>query len=224
MKSVSQFIAATCVFAPVEIGAVQINMESPRQRANGVVSESMEQWEQSLKAEADISPSIPETFTDRTTLKKAAFTDRTTLKKAVELYCAGGWDDYMDNLYGSIDKWDTSKVTDMWGLFQGCPTFNADISKWDVSQVTDMSSMFSYAKTFNQDIATWDVSQVTDMSSMFIFAQTFNQDISKWNVSQVTNMSSMFCGAKTFHQDISAWHAILKWDVSLQLASCELRI
>ncbi len=101
---------------------------------------------------------------------------------------------------------DTSKITDMSGLFKDT-LFNQDISSWDVSNVTDMNHMFA-GSSFNQDISSWDVSNVEDMSGMFsaigLRKSSFNQDISSWDVSNVENMSGMFDGS-SFNQDISSW-------------------
>ena len=52
-------------------------------------------------------------------------------------------------LYGHINDWNTSNVTDMSHLFYDKAEFNEDISKWDTSNVTDMSYMFSKAYMFN---------------------------------------------------------------------------
>jgi hypothetical protein len=47
-----------------------------------------------------------------------------------------------EHTYGHISDWDTSKVTNMHGLFCRSPlfncSFNCDLSAWDVSQVTDV--------------------------------------------------------------------------------------
>jgi surface protein len=52
-------------------------------------------------------------------------------------------------IYGPINGWDTSLVTDMTSLFNdyydyyfGEISFNDDLSSWDVSSVTNMSFMF----------------------------------------------------------------------------------
>ena len=55
-------------------------------------------------------------------------------------------------LYGSINNWDVSEVTDMVELFvppagSSATDFNDDIGAWDVSRVTDMSRMFQYVTT-----------------------------------------------------------------------------
>jgi surface protein len=117
--------------------------------------------------------------------------------------------------YGKISDWDTSNVTDMFGLFQNQKEID-DISKWNTSKVKNMALMFFSATYFNQDISTkivnkgqdneyiaWDTSNVTDMTAMFNGAKNFNQNIGNWNTSKVTNMSFMFYGVSSFNHDIS---------------------
>jgi len=43
-----------------------------------------------------------------------------------------------------INNWDTSNVSNMWGMFQGCRSLTSlDLSSWDTSNVTDMAFMFA---------------------------------------------------------------------------------
>ena len=78
------------------------------------------------------------------------------------------------SIYGKIENWDTSRVTDMSKLFwiprtdsycsfwifepeiyhdlNLCYEFNEDISKWDVSNVENMTEMFMDCKKFNKPI------------------------------------------------------------------------
>ena len=51
-----------------------------------------------------------------------------------------------------------------------------DIRYWDTSKVTDISGLFKYTN-FNQDISNLDTSKVTYMHNMFYWAEEFNQDI-----------------------------------------------
>ena len=101
------------------------------------------------------------------------------------------------SIYGEINTWDVSLITNMNGLFFDeswngfYDSFNDDIGNWDVSNVTNMAHIFKGASSFNGNISGWDVSSVTDMSSMF-WDTDFNGDISDWDVSNVTNMYSMF--------------------------------
>ncbi len=46
------------------------------------------------------------------------------------------------NIYGLIQEWDVSKVTNMKGLFLRMKYFNDDINNWNVSNVTNMQDIF----------------------------------------------------------------------------------
>ena len=120
----------------------------------------------------------------------------------------------------NLNDIDTSKITDMSGLFMGL-NFNGDISNWDVSNVRNMNSMFYYCELFNQDISDWNVSNVQDMSNMFAWCKSFNQDISEWDVSKVTDMTSMFFGCKKFNQEISCWNVSNVKDMREMFYRCE---
>ncbi len=113
--------------------------------------------------------------------------------------------------YGYISDWDTSNITNMFGLFAGLD-INPPIGNWDVSNVTNMSWMFE-SSNFNQSIGDWDVSSVTNMSVMFENSD-FNQPIGNWNVSRVTDMSSMFYYAFDFNQPIGTWNVSSVTDMS----------
>ena len=125
---------------------------------------------------------------------------------------------------------DTSKVTDMSGLFDyesySLPAdnelttkfknFNVPLS-WNTTNVTNMSGMFKNAKSFNTNINhnhsnnNWNTSNVTDMSSMFENATNFNNGETNSNsnvffkllTENVIKMNSMFKNATTFDIGIS---------------------
>jgi len=108
-------------------------------------------------------------------------------------------------LYGAINDWDVSTVTDMSTLFASVDG-NFCISSWDVSNVVNMKFMFDYARDFECDLGAWNVSSVTDMQGIFRDAHSFTgQGLENWDVSSVTIMRSMFDTAKVFNADISSW-------------------
>lgn len=98
--------------------------------------------------------------------------------------------------FSGIEKWDTSNVENMIGMFVNCENFNQPLNDWNVSNVKDMSSMFFECKNFNQPLDTWDVSNVTNMCQMFYECKKFNQPLDTWDVSNVEDMSDMLFGCK----------------------------
>ncbi|WP_371832636.1 BspA family leucine-rich repeat surface protein [Planktomarina sp.] len=118
-----------------------------------------------------------------------------------------------------MSGWDTSAVTNMFGMFSGASAFNQDISQWQTSNVTDMFYVL-WCLMPSIKIQPMENLQCDDMS---MFYQAFNQDISKWVTSKVTDMSGMFYGASAFNQDISNWTSSVTeyvcnvfWCLSLQ--------
>ena len=113
-------------------------------------------------------------------------------------------------IYGPIEHWETSQVTNMKDLFKVVSgkarfhkKFDPCVSDWDVSKVTNFSGMFSGLKSFTnhgKSLDGWDVSQATDMSSMFQNCILFNSELPSWSdkLGNVRNMTDMFNGAKAF--------------------------
>ena len=60
-----------------------------------------------------------------------------------------GCDTFQDG-FGDISKWDTSKVTDMRGMFKDASTFERDLSKWDLSSLKNPSPI-----QFRLQFASW---------------------------------------------------------------------
>ena len=104
-----------------------------------------------------------------------------TIRVSVRDYIEGGETrDVIIKKYGKIEDWNTSEVTDMSYLFNGCIAFNEDISKWNVSKVVNMRGMFWGAESFNQPIGRWDTSNVSNMRGMFAGAESFNPENAHW--------------------------------------------
>jgi surface protein len=93
------------------------------------------------------------------------FIDKACLQTAVDLWRTDRPQAII--LYGQINTWDVSGITDMSNLFEGDEDFNHDISNWSTSQVTNMNSMFKNCSTFNRDISTLSVDNVLDFTDMF---------------------------------------------------------
>ena len=164
---------------------------------------------------SSVSPSSSSSFSTNTFTEKE-LTDA-NFKQQVALCLAEEpkRGDCMDNEFGPMISWDTSKVTNMYEAFANPPTsvegdeaftFNGDLSKWDTSQVTNMRRMFSNARHFEGgDLSKWDTSHVQDMSQMFSGASSFDGDISSWDTSRCEDMHQMFEDARQFNQDIGKW-------------------
>jgi len=116
--------------------------------------------------------------------------------------------------FKSNNNFDTSNVTDMSAVFQGCSSLNSlNISTWDTSQVITMENLFNGVSNITYlDISNFDTSNVTNMSNMFsgcnsLLSESFN--ISNFDTSNVVNMSGMFnmCQQLTYlglsHFDVS---------------------
>jgi surface protein len=97
-----------------------------------------------------------------------------------------------------IDKFITTKVTDMKGMFNKCSELESiDLSNFDTSNVTDMKGMFN--KCYNlkkiKGLNNFRTNKIKNMAAMFQYCQEIeNLDLSKFNTSNLTDMSFMFNG------------------------------
>ena len=95
----------------------------------------------------------------------------------------------------NLNKVNTSKVTDMSMMFQGCQQLsNLDVSHFDTSHVTDMRDMFlNCSQLSDLDVSHFDTSQVTDMEGMFSWCSGLSSvDVSHFDTSNVTDIQQMF--------------------------------
>ena len=93
------------------------------------------------------------------------------------------WTDRVNtwNIYGHIDDWDVTEVTNMDGLFKNQLFTTESLSNWHTGSVTIMYAMFE-GSNFNGDIRFWDVRKVTSFSRMFYNNAVFNHDLSRFEV------------------------------------------
>ena len=137
--------------------------------------------------------------------------------------------------FGFLVNWDTSKVTNMAGMFSHCTALTAlDLSHWNTSNVKNISDMFagctalttlnltgwnmskvtSLYQTFGDckaltalDVSNWDTSNVKTMYRTFLNCSSLTTlDVSNWDTSKVTDMGAMFCGCTNLTTlDVSNW-------------------
>ena len=99
-------------------------------------------------------------------------------------------------------SFDTSNVTYMFRMFDGCESLNTlDVSNFDTSKVGNMGYMFNGCKLLTTlDVSNFDTSRVTFMAAMFERCEALTTlDVSNFNTSRVFSMGSMFerCEALT---------------------------
>ena len=107
-----------------------------------------------------------------------------------------------------LSSFDTSKVTTMEGMFWNTFSLKTlDVSKFNTSNVTNMANMFSQVQAVKLDVSKWNTSNVSDMSGMFETMRNLKElDVSKWDTSNVLNMSNMFAITSQLAKvDVSKW-------------------
>ena len=112
-------------------------------------------------------------------------------KKNMESYFAKASGFFGMYYIKGIPFYDTSKVTSMYYMFNGCSSL-ITIPLLDTSNVTNMEQTF-YSCSSLTTIPQLDTSKVTNMTSMFSWCQNLIT-IPRLDTSNVTNMTSMFSG------------------------------
>lgn len=109
-----------------------------------------------------------------------------------------------------LDKFDTSKVTDMRHMFKELTSLvSLDLSSFDTSSATNMSYMLNGLSSLTSlNVAGFDTRNVTTMNNMFCNTSALTSlDISKWDTGNVSDMMSMFSGMTALKSiDLSKWN------------------
>lgn len=129
----------------------------------------------------------------------------------------------------NLTKWDTSKVTSMWHMFDQCSGFRGtlDLSNFDTKNVTNMESMFEACFASTQESegiqnnkiifsSKFDTSNVTNMTQMFASAQVSSLDLSSFKTGKVTRMFGMFQNLNKYFLQPDAY-------ISLDLSNFDTR-
>ena len=131
------------------------------------------------------------------------------------------YNDFTNLIFKNVD---TSKVTNMNGMFYRCINLTSlDLSGWNTSNVTNMNSMFNNCSALTSlDLSGWNTSNVTTINNMFRGCSALTSlDLSGLDTSKVTNMSNMFrnCGALT-SLDLSGWDISNFKNMSRMFSGC----
>lgn len=100
----------------------------------------------------------------------------------------------------NLNYLDTSAVTSMGGMFNGCESLTAiNAAALQTSTVTDMMAMFKGCSSLTSlDLSSFYTSSVTDMHQMFESCTALTSlDISTFDTSSVTDMHDMFSGCSS---------------------------
>ena len=123
------------------------------------------------------------------------------------------------------NNFDTSEVTNMQGMFQGCTLLSGlNLNDFDTSKVTNMKYMFyDCSSLMDPNLSSFDTSKVTDMSWMFFKCICMNElNVSSFDTSKVTDMNGMFGGCSPLTSlDLSSFNTSNVVDMSLMFDSCQ---
>ena len=126
----------------------------------------------------------------------------------------------------NIDKWDTSNVIGMRGMFGGCHTLTSlDLSNFNTSKVfgVNMTSMFyGCEKLTTLDLSSFDTGNVTSLRDMFGYCRSLTSvDVSSFDTSNVTDMTSMFSNCeKLVELDLSNFNTSKVTHMSSMFSGC----
>ena len=124
-----------------------------------------------------------------------------------------------------LSGFDTSSVTDMRMMFQNCASLTSlDLPGFDTSSVTDMRVMFqNCANLTSLDVSSFDTSNVIDMGAMFANCERLTGlDLSGFDTSHVTNMAGMFGNCKDLTSlDLTGFDTSNVTSMRYMFCSCE---
>ncbi len=132
--------------------------------------------------------------------------------------------DYLKSITG-ISNLNTSEVTDMSEMFNGCSELTSlDLTSFNTAQVTDMSYMFNgCSKLTSLDLTSFNTAQVTDMSYMFSDCKGLTLlDLSSFNTAQVTDMEGMFTNCNVLTSlDLTSFNTVQVTNMEGMFNNCQ---
>ena len=119
---------------------------------------------------------------------------------------------------------DTSRTTNMSGVFDGCESLaSLDLSHFDSANATDMSSAFRNCKSLvSLDLSSLDTSNVVNMQGMFMYCRSITSfDFLDFDTANVANMAGMFTGCSSLASlDLSGFNTSNVTDMRLMFLGC----
>ena len=123
-----------------------------------------------------------------------------------------------------VSGFDTTSVMDMSAMFFGCWNLtDLDLSGFDTSNVTNMYEIFVNCSSLRElDVSGFDTSRVTNMCGMFSFCINLRElDVSGFDTSGVTDMSEMFYGCSNLTElDLSGFDTSSVTDMGMMFDGC----
>ena len=125
-----------------------------------------------------------------------------------------------------LEKLDTSQVTSMRGLFDGCRSLTSttlDLSGFDTSNVTDMALMFLNCSSLTGvNVSSFNTSKVTNMNGMFEGCSRLKSlSLRNFDTSKVTEMGLMFSYCRELtHIDVSSFNTASVKKMSAIFQTC----
>lgn len=108
-----------------------------------------------------------------------------------------------------LRSFNTSEVTNMMKMFENCSRLTSlDVSSFDTSKVTNMSNMFGGLNSLTEiNLRNFDTSNVINFEYLFSYSKGFkNLDLSYLNTSKVTSMQYAFSNCSNLETlNISGW-------------------
>ena len=124
----------------------------------------------------------------------------------------------------SFGNFNTSKVTNMYGMFRGCSSLTSlNVSNFNTSNVTDMYDMFSGCSSLTSlNLSNFNTSKVTNMGGIFSRCSSLTSlNVSSFNTSKVTNMNGMFISCSSLTSlDVSNFDTSNVTNMSLMFSGC----
>lgn len=102
-----------------------------------------------------------------------------------------------------VSNWNTSKIAEASGLFEGNKLADPDVSNWNTVELINADSMFAKTSKADPDVSAWDTKNLKSAHAMFYETEKANPDVKRWNTGELEKARAMFCGAKEADPDVS---------------------